>query len=219
MNDQRIDELLEELYAIDPALRAEESSLRKTVEELLRARPEARMDEAFAEELKARLLAEFPKRSAAGEARKRGTRPSLLTRPAARLGLAVAALAAALVAAYVGLAPAARGGARVAALPPKAQPAVAPQYGRASVAPREERPALKLAKREDAAVIDDEIKAESLAPPAGRRGLARARRPRPSTPRATTGSSSPPSPRSSRSPSPPSASTWTRPPTRTSGAS
>lgn len=48
--------ILEDLYAVDPSLREHEGVLIKLVQELLKARPEAVINEAFRAELKAKLI-------------------------------------------------------------------------------------------------------------------------------------------------------------------
>jgi Ca-activated chloride channel family protein len=97
----KIDDILEELYLIDPALRGEEAALKKTIEELLRSRPDGRMNDRFEAELKVKLLAEFSKKSK--PRRRKNAFP--FARPAFRIGLGVAAAAVVLVAVYVGLGP------------------------------------------------------------------------------------------------------------------
>jgi Ca-activated chloride channel family protein len=99
----KIDDILEELYLIDPAMRDEEETLKKTIIDLLKSRPDGRMDKAFEAELKEKLLAEFSKKTKSGHKRS----SFFLARPAFRIGLGVAA--AALVAVYVAFAPGTRG--------------------------------------------------------------------------------------------------------------
>lgn len=50
-----VKKILDELYAIDPSLRAQESNLEKVILELLKTKPETRFDEHFAKQLKQRL--------------------------------------------------------------------------------------------------------------------------------------------------------------------
>jgi Ca-activated chloride channel family protein len=97
----KIDEILEELYLIDPALRSEEAALKKTIEDLLKSRPDGRMDDRFEAELKEKLLAEFSKKT--GPRRK--SLAFFLARPAFRIGLGAAAAAVVLVAVFVGRGP------------------------------------------------------------------------------------------------------------------
>jgi Ca-activated chloride channel homolog len=100
-----IDRILNELYAIDGSLRGREEELRAAIRELIESRPEARMDEEFEKDLRARLLEAFPgKRAAAsgaaapGAAVPRGGRfRDFFASPAVRIGST--ALAACLVAA------------------------------------------------------------------------------------------------------------------------
>lgn len=65
--NENLDAILEELYALDPGLRAQEPSIRKLAEELLAARPDAPIDQAFVTrlrlELKARAAVSRPKTS------------------------------------------------------------------------------------------------------------------------------------------------------------
>lgn len=56
MNRPDIQQILEELYAVDPSLRAQESQLRSLLEKMLRARPDVKIDQAFAQNLKRTLL-------------------------------------------------------------------------------------------------------------------------------------------------------------------
>lgn len=57
MRTHDIDAILEDLYAIEPALKADEPRLRALVAELIAARPDTRFDERFARELRAKLAA------------------------------------------------------------------------------------------------------------------------------------------------------------------
>ncbi len=60
MHDQRIiDDVLQELYAVDPTLRDQEDRLVKAVRALLAAKPEAALDERFVRELRKELLGTF----------------------------------------------------------------------------------------------------------------------------------------------------------------
>ena len=113
----KIDEILEELYLIDPALRSEEAALKKTIEDLMKSRPDGRMDASFEAELKEKLLAEFSRKA---EPKRRKT-AFLFARPAFRIGLGAAAAAVVLVAVFVG-----RGmpGRDVNGMPPMAEPVV-----------------------------------------------------------------------------------------------
>ena len=52
-----IDAILQDLYAVDPSLSADEPRLRPLIAELLAARPDTRFDEAFARNLRAKLAA------------------------------------------------------------------------------------------------------------------------------------------------------------------
>jgi Ca-activated chloride channel homolog len=147
----KVDDLLEELYLMDPSLRAAalengEDILRTTIEELLRSRPEARMDEAFEAELKERLLAEFSRR-----AKPRRRVPAfLLARPAFRLGLGLAAAASVLVAVYLGFGPRAGAikptGDAPPAMIPAATAAGAPGAAAPSIPPRPASPEAELRK-------------------------------------------------------------------------
>ena len=94
----KIDEILEELYLIDPALRSEEAALKKTIEDLMKSRPDGRMDASFEAELKEKLLAEFSKKAEP----KRRKAAFLFARPGFRIGLGAAAAAAVLLAVFVG---------------------------------------------------------------------------------------------------------------------
>ena len=60
IEQQRIESLLEELYAIEPGLRAQDAALRALVRELLASKPVAALDERFIERLRAELLARKP---------------------------------------------------------------------------------------------------------------------------------------------------------------
>jgi len=62
--NQNIQEILEDLYRIEPELRKQEPALLKLVETLLASRPDAVLDEVFRKELRERLLREFPQRTA-----------------------------------------------------------------------------------------------------------------------------------------------------------
>ena len=57
-----IQEILEDLYTLDPALRAEEAELKDIIEKLLANRPDAEPDEEFKARLKNELLAECERR-------------------------------------------------------------------------------------------------------------------------------------------------------------
>lgn len=59
MNGQNIEEILKDLYKIDPSLMKEEVQLKKIIHELLSSRPEAEMDEEFRKELKEKILTKF----------------------------------------------------------------------------------------------------------------------------------------------------------------
>ncbi len=54
-----INEILEELYMLDPALRSEEAELKKIVDKLIEKKPDAEADAEFREKLKAELLTRF----------------------------------------------------------------------------------------------------------------------------------------------------------------
>ncbi len=60
IDQKRIETLLEELYAIEPGLRAQDASLRSLVRELLVAKPEAALDERFIKRLRNELLSRTP---------------------------------------------------------------------------------------------------------------------------------------------------------------
>lgn len=61
MNATRpLQEILEDLYAIEPGLRAQEAALRALVERMIAARPDAPIDERFVEQLRLRLMASAP---------------------------------------------------------------------------------------------------------------------------------------------------------------
>jgi Ca-activated chloride channel family protein len=94
----KIEEILEELYLIDPALRSEEAALKKTIEDLMKSRPDGRMDERFEAELKEKLIAEFSKKAEP----KRRKAAFLFARSGFRIGLGAAAAAAVLLAVFVG---------------------------------------------------------------------------------------------------------------------
>jgi len=57
-----INEILEDLYGLDPALRSEEAELKEIIKKLLEKKPEAEADEDFKERLKNELLAEVEQR-------------------------------------------------------------------------------------------------------------------------------------------------------------
>jgi hypothetical protein len=57
-----LDVVLEELYALDPALRSQAPSIRKLAEELLAAKPDAAVDEAFVTRLRLELKARIASR-------------------------------------------------------------------------------------------------------------------------------------------------------------
>jgi len=59
--NERIEQLLNELMQMDPSLKGQEASMKKTIEQLLSAKPESDYDEKFAQELKEKILAEFSK--------------------------------------------------------------------------------------------------------------------------------------------------------------
>ncbi|HAP42985.1 MAG: hypothetical protein A2087_08005 [Spirochaetes bacterium GWD1_61_31] len=87
-----IERILADLYAIDPALRAEEEALKKAIGELLANRPGAKLDEGFERELKQRLLERFTQTAGGGIG---GTsrlrpRPRWLIRVVGGLGAAAA---------------------------------------------------------------------------------------------------------------------------------
>ncbi|WKZ29112.1 MAG: hypothetical protein QY323_00115 [Patescibacteria group bacterium] len=63
IDPQRITTLLEELYAIEPGLRAQDAALRTLVQELLASKPEAALDDRFIERLRAELTARAPSSS------------------------------------------------------------------------------------------------------------------------------------------------------------
>ena len=58
MNGQ-IEQIIRELLEIDPSLHGQEASMKKTIENLMREKPETGFDDAFKSELKERLLKEF----------------------------------------------------------------------------------------------------------------------------------------------------------------
>ena len=57
IDPKRLEALLEELYAIEPELRAQDAALRRLTLELLASKPEAAIDERFIERLRGELLA------------------------------------------------------------------------------------------------------------------------------------------------------------------
>ncbi len=59
----QIQNLLEELYAVDPALRSKEKELHRIIEILLKAKPNIMIDESFKQQLRAELQRIQPKRS------------------------------------------------------------------------------------------------------------------------------------------------------------
>ncbi len=66
--DKLIAEILADLYRLDPGLKEKEPELERLIARLIKARPEAELDEAFRRELRDRLLAEYRVRPAdAGE--------------------------------------------------------------------------------------------------------------------------------------------------------
>ncbi len=56
MNESKINQILSELYALDPSLREEEKMLIAILEKMLRARPAVKVDEVFAQNLKRALM-------------------------------------------------------------------------------------------------------------------------------------------------------------------
>jgi Ca-activated chloride channel homolog len=121
--NEKVDRILEELFLIDPALRSEEATLHKIIDDLIRSKPEAKMDEAFAAELKQKLLAQFSKK----DKPRRRSPLAFLARPAPRLIFGAAAAASILLALYVGLGP--RAG------KPIAEPAAAAKEAARALAP------------------------------------------------------------------------------------
>lgn len=103
--DRKVEEILEDLYLIEPGLQAEEENLKKTIEELLASRPEGRMDEKFEAELKARLLDEFSRRA---KPRRAGV-IGLISRRSVKWAMSGAAAAAILLAVFLALNPAGPG--------------------------------------------------------------------------------------------------------------
>ncbi len=124
--DRKVEEILEDLYLIEPGLRAEEDALKKTIEELLASRPEGRMDDKFEADLKARLLSEFSRKA---PARRSGVL-GFISRRSVRWALSGAAAAAILLAVTLALNPARPGALASApateALKPLAPVALAP---------------------------------------------------------------------------------------------
>ena len=57
IDPKRLETLLEELYAIEPELRAQDAALRRLAIELIAAKPDASVDERFIERLRGELLA------------------------------------------------------------------------------------------------------------------------------------------------------------------
>jgi len=55
-----IKKMLEDLYRLEPGLKAQEPALLKLIDELMASRPDTGFDEEFRERLRARLLREFP---------------------------------------------------------------------------------------------------------------------------------------------------------------
>jgi len=60
--EKRIREILDDLYALDPALREMEDELKKTVRQLLSSRPETGFDEKFRKELLEKLIDTYGKK-------------------------------------------------------------------------------------------------------------------------------------------------------------
>ncbi len=56
MNRPDIQHILTELYVVDPSLQKEEAQLRSLLEKMLRVRPDVKIDQAFAQNLKQKLL-------------------------------------------------------------------------------------------------------------------------------------------------------------------
>ncbi len=56
IDPKKLDGLLEELYAIEPAMRAEDASLRRLAMELLASKPDAPIDEQFVARLRSQIL-------------------------------------------------------------------------------------------------------------------------------------------------------------------
>lgn len=124
--DRKVEEILEDLYLIEPGLRAEEEDLKKTIEELLASRPEGRMDDRFEAELKARLLEEFSRKA---KPRRLGV-IGRISRRGVRWAMSGAAAAAILLAVFIAFNPAGPGavasGPAVEALKPLGSVALAP---------------------------------------------------------------------------------------------
>ncbi len=54
-----INDILEELYALDPDLRQKESEIQKIIERMIKNRPEIQMDESFRNELRQKIMLEI----------------------------------------------------------------------------------------------------------------------------------------------------------------
>ncbi len=85
--EQRINEILHDLYAIDPSFRDREAEMKKIIEKLIGARPDTPFDEKFKQELLDKLLATY-----ANQAHVRKPRLRLLPRLNALVGVAAAAI-------------------------------------------------------------------------------------------------------------------------------
>jgi hypothetical protein len=59
--DSQLQNLLEELYAVDPALRSKEKELRQIIEVLLKSKPDIQLDPSFREQLRVELQKHIPK--------------------------------------------------------------------------------------------------------------------------------------------------------------
>lgn len=68
--DKKIREILDDLYAFDPALRGREDELKKTARRLLASRPDTRFDERFRRELREKLLEAYGTEKAPAERRR-----------------------------------------------------------------------------------------------------------------------------------------------------
>lgn len=54
-----INDILEELYALDPDLRQKESEIQKIIERMIKNRPEIQIDESFRNELRHKIMLEI----------------------------------------------------------------------------------------------------------------------------------------------------------------
>lgn len=57
MDNKKVKNILNELYALDPELAKYEKEIKKIIEEYLKAKPDSKFDEKFALELREKVMA------------------------------------------------------------------------------------------------------------------------------------------------------------------